>query len=97
MNDAELQAIRNRDAWVRTGEWTMSNGHKAFQDRRNLLAYVARLQAAVDAAKAGLHHYVQHQPCPCGARQDTTTHPHVLGCPVGVALDALAKLGTTGV
>ena len=30
---------------------------------------------------------LEHNPCVCGARQDSLdTHPHVGGCPVGEAL-----------
>ena len=51
----------------------------------------------VAVLEAGLLHYwLNEGSCPCGARrEDPAGFPHVIGCPVGIALDLLGGVPAT--
>lgn len=51
---------------------------------------ISALLDELAVARRGLAHYATFgTTCPCGARPDhLDTHPHVIGCPVGLAGDS---------
>ena len=54
----------------------------------DMVAMPLKKDVQIERLRAALAHYWNYQPCPCGARKDSPhTHPHVIGCPVGVALE----------
>lgn len=55
---------------------------------RDVVEGVEDLLRRLEIAEAGLKHFWTHATCPCGARiESPNTHPHVGGCPVGIALE----------